>query len=98
MAASGSAKIYNFMVNKRTGQAEYDILSLGGFLGFGENYYPLPWKAQTFDHERNGYVVYLSKERLDSAPRYLANQEPEINEAYKNQVCAYDGYPLGPYF
>ena len=41
--------IYNFMVDKRSGQVEYAVMSFGGFLGIGENYYPLPWKALTYD-------------------------------------------------
>jgi sporulation protein YlmC with PRC-barrel domain len=89
-------EIYNFMVNKRTGQAEYAVLSFGGFLGFGENFYPLPWKALTYDTERNGYVIGLSKEKLDTAPRYPANQEPEYTEAYRNRIYDYYGYPMGP--
>ena len=41
--------IYNFMVDKRSGQVEYAVMSFGGFFGIGENYYPLPWKALTYD-------------------------------------------------
>ena len=44
--------IYNFMVDKRSGQVEYAVLSFGGFLGIGEDYYPLPWKALTYDTAR----------------------------------------------
>jgi len=29
-------EVYNFMVNKRSGQVEYAVLSFGGFLGMGE--------------------------------------------------------------
>ena len=37
--------IYNFMVDKRSGQVEYAVMSFGGFLGIGDSYHPLPWKA-----------------------------------------------------
>ena len=30
--------IYNFMVDKRSGQVEYAVLSFGGFLGIGDSY------------------------------------------------------------
>src|SRR3954465_9844361 len=36
--------VHNFMVNKRSGQVEYAVMSFGGFLGMGESYHPLPWK------------------------------------------------------
>ena len=34
--------IYNFMVDKRSGQVEYAVMSFGGFLGIGDSYHPLP--------------------------------------------------------
>ena len=30
--------VHNFMVNKRSGQVEYAVMSFGGFLGMGESY------------------------------------------------------------
>src|SRR5262245_31424834 len=41
--------VCNFMVDKRSGQAEYAVMSFGGFLGIGDDYYPLPWKSLTYD-------------------------------------------------
>jgi hypothetical protein len=34
--------VHNFMVNKRSGQVAYAVMSFGGFLGIGESYHPLP--------------------------------------------------------
>jgi sporulation protein YlmC with PRC-barrel domain len=62
--------IYNFMVDKRSGQAEYAVMSFGGFLGVGDDYYPLPWKALTYNTRLEGYVVDLDKGRLREAPHY----------------------------
>jgi PRC-barrel domain len=33
------------MVDKRSGQVEYAVMSFGGFLGIGDSYHPLPWKS-----------------------------------------------------
>src|SRR5919107_224410 len=46
--------VYNFMVDKFTGQVAYAVMSFGGFLGVGESYHPLPWKTLTFDRHRGG--------------------------------------------
>ena len=35
--------VHNFMVDKRSGQVAYAVMSFGGFLGMGESYHPLPW-------------------------------------------------------
>ena len=35
------------MLDKVSGKADYAIMSFGGFLGIGDRYHPLPWKALT---------------------------------------------------
>ncbi|MBA3520628.1 MAG: PRC-barrel domain-containing protein, partial [Rhizobiales bacterium] len=56
--------IYDVMIDKRSGQVAYAVMSFGGFLGMGESYHPLPWKVLTYDESQGGYVVDLDKERL----------------------------------
>jgi hypothetical protein len=62
--------VYNFMVDKISGQVAYVVMSFGGFLGIGESYHPLPWRALTYDTRLGGYVVDIDKDRLVGAPRY----------------------------
>ena len=88
--------IYNFMVDKRSGQVEYAVLSFGGFLGIGEDYYPLPWKALTYDTSQGGYVVDLDKDRLRDAPNYAASDNPDWRDPdYGRRIDDYYGpfYP-----
>ena len=35
------------MVDKKSGQAEYAVMSFGGLFGLGDNYYPLPGARST---------------------------------------------------
>jgi sporulation protein YlmC with PRC-barrel domain len=88
--------VYNFMVDKRSGQVEYAVLSFGGFLGIGEDYYPLPWKALTYDPSQGGYVVDLDKDRLRDAPNYAASDNPDWRDPdYGRRIDDYYGpfYP-----
>ena len=39
--------VYNFMVDKMSGQVAYAVMRFGGFLGIGDSYHPLPWKSLT---------------------------------------------------
>ena len=78
--------IFNFMVDKRTGQVEYAVLQFGGFFGLGSDYYPLPWDVLTYDEDQGGYVVELSKEQLENAPHYAPNEEPEFDSDYRGQI------------
>lgn len=88
--------IYNFMVDKRSGQAEYAVLQFGGFLGIGSDYYPLPWKVLTYETDQGGYVVDLDKSLLEKAPRYASNAEPAFDRDYGREVYGYYGVPY-PY-
>lgn len=58
----------DIMIDKVSGKAIYAVMSFGGFLGIGEKQHPLPWSSLTYDESKGGYVVNLSKERLEQAP------------------------------
>ena len=60
-------EVYNFMVDKYSGQVAYAVMSFGGFLGIGERYHPLPWKVLAYDTSLRGYVVDLDEEKLRGA-------------------------------
>jgi sporulation protein YlmC with PRC-barrel domain len=78
--------IYNFMVDKETGQVEYAVLQFGGFLGMGSDYYPVPWAALEYDEDQSGYVIDVDKEFLKNAPRYAPNEAPPFTPAYGSQI------------
>lgn len=85
--------VYTLMIDKITGQVQYAVMSFGGFLGIGERYHPLPWKALTYDTRLLGYVVDLSREQLANAPSYPADQPPWGDPAYGRTVYEYYGMP-----
>jgi sporulation protein YlmC with PRC-barrel domain len=88
-------RISNFMVDKRSGQVRYAVLSFGGFLGMGNDHYPLPWSMLTYDTAQGGYVIDLARELLDNAPRHTADARPAYDEDYGRNVYQYYGliYP-----
>ena len=84
--------VYNFMVDKRSGQVEYAVLSFGGFLGIGDSYYPLPWKTLTYNTSMGGYVVDLDKDRLQGAPSFTSSEIPDWRDpSYSRQIDDYYG-------
>lgn len=88
--------IYNFMVDKRSGNVEYAVLQFGGLFGLGSDYYPLPWDKLNYDTDQGGYVVDLDREILEGAPKYAQDQEPEWDRDYNERVYGYYGltYPV----
>lgn len=85
--------VYNFMVDKFTGQVSYAVMSFGGFLGIGERYHALPWKALDYDVGQGGYVVDINTEKLRDAPTFAADEDPWADPRYPVGIRDYWGFP-----
>ena len=82
--------ISNVMLDKRSGQVAYAVLSFGGFLGMGSSYHPLPWDQLHYDSNQGGYLVDITKEQLEGAPTYSATEEARWQHpAYGRSIDAY---------
>jgi len=85
--------VYEVMLNKMNGQVAYAVMSFGGFLGMGESYHPLPWRALTYDTRQGGYVVDIDRNRLEKAPYYGAGAEPDwADRTYTHGIDTYYGF------
>lgn len=78
------------MVEKRTGQSVYAVLSLGGFLGLNKSYYPVPFSTLAYDGGEDGYIMTIDRRMLEGGPSW-ANSPPEFNQAYADRVSGYYG-------
>lgn len=87
------------MIDKRSGKVSYAVMSFGGFLGVGESYHPLPWDSLTYDVEKDGYVVTLTREQLEAGPHYDRNSEPDWRDRAVGQRIDdyYGGYGVPLY-
>jgi PRC-barrel domain len=63
-------KLERVMLDKASGKVAYAVLSFGGFLGMGEDYYPTPWSLLKYDTNLGGYRTNLTKDQLEKAPKY----------------------------
>ena len=90
-AGESLGTIYNFMVDKVTGQVAYAVMSFGGFLGLGESYHPLPWKALVYDTRLEGYVVDIDPTQLENAPHHGAGEDPFTDPAYGERLRDFYG-------
>lgn len=80
--------VYAFMVHKGTGRVTHAVLSLGGFLGMGKSFYPLPFGLIQFDAVRDLYVVTIDRRMLEGGPSW-ANNAPAFDQAYADRVARY---------
>jgi len=81
--------VSHFMLDKRSGQAAFVVVSTGGFLGLGQAYHPLPWGAFTYDEAQSGYVVAINKKMLDGGPTFRPDSAPSFDDAYAQRVADY---------
>jgi hypothetical protein len=58
------------MIGKRSGKVAYAVMSFGGFMGFGEDYYPLPWSRLAYNERLGGSEVNTDERELRDAPKY----------------------------
>ncbi|WP_028605612.1 PRC-barrel domain-containing protein [Ottowia thiooxydans] len=85
--------IENLQIDKLSGKVRYAVMEFGGFLGMGTDVYPLPWETLKYDTGLGGYVVGLTKDQLEGAPRYGRAVPQEYDEAYGRRVNEHYGVP-----
>lgn len=87
--------IKRIILEKRGGRVAYAVLSFGGFLGIGDDYYPLPWEKLTYDESLDGYRIDLTKEQIERAPRLKDDDRDWYRDNGRN---VYDFYGVPPYW
>ena len=93
----GPRRDWDVMIDKASGKVAYAVMSFGGFLGIGERYYPVPWSMLKYDTARGGYVVDLSKSRLEGAPSYGEGGFAGLGDR-DYEARLHDFYGAGPYW
>jgi hypothetical protein len=67
--------VQRVMIDKISGKVAYAVISFGGFLGMGEDYYPLPWPNLKYDTRLEGYRVGVTEDQLKGAPKFNRNTD-----------------------
>ena len=90
-------KIERVMIDKLTGKVAYAVMSFGGFMGIGEDYYPLPWSLLTYNPRLEGYEVNVSEQQLKGAPKYSKHESWDWSDRARSQRV-YDYYGVAPFW
>jgi hypothetical protein len=87
--------VQRVMIDKMSGKVAYAVVSFGGFLGIGEDYYPLPWPQLKYDVNLGGYRVGVTEDRLRGAPHFTQYNDWDWNDrANDRRVYDYYNEPL----
>ena len=85
------------MIEKRSGQVAYAVLSFGGFLGIGSDSYPIPWDALKYDTSLGGYRTNITEQQLQGAPKYAGDSWDWDDRERGRKVYDYYGAPWNGY-
>src|SRR5262245_44476529 len=87
--------IERVMIDKMSGRVSYAVLGFGGFLGIGNDHYPLPWQSLKYDTRLGGYVTGVTEDQLRGAPKYGNDNDWNWGDPARNRaVNDYYGVPL----
>ncbi len=90
-------QIERVMIDKISGKVAYAVMSFGGFMGIGEDYYPLPWSLLTYNTRLEGYEVHISEQQLKGAPKYSQHESWDWANRERGQAI-HDYYKVPPYW
>ena len=77
--------VQRLMIDKMSGKVSYAVVSFGGFLGMGEDYYPMPWNSLKYDTNLGGYRTAVTEASLKGAPHFSPTSDWEWADASKNE-------------
>ncbi|HEX3673807.1 MAG TPA: PRC-barrel domain-containing protein [Rhizomicrobium sp.] len=89
--------IERVMIDKQSGDVAYAVMSFGGFLGIGNDFYPVPWSLLSYNEKLGGYEANLTDAQLKGAPKFREN-DPWTYEDRSRQSTLYSYYGATPYW
>jgi sporulation protein YlmC with PRC-barrel domain len=95
-AGDGLGEITHIMLDIEEGKIAYAVLSFGGFLGFGDKLFAVPWHSLAVDVANKWFVLNVDKDKLKNAPGFDKNHWPSMADPkWAEEVHAYYG-PVAP--
>jgi hypothetical protein len=89
--------IERVMIDKRSGQVAYAVMSFGGFLGMGSDYRAVPWHALHYNEGLDAYEMEMTDDRLRGAP-VLAGDDPDLWKDPRWNQSIHDYYGVPPFW
>ncbi len=72
--------IDDLVIDVDTGSIVYAALEFGGFMGFGDKLFPVPWQSLTAVPAEGIYILDQSKAKLEKAPGFDKSSWPDIGD------------------
>jgi sporulation protein YlmC with PRC-barrel domain len=79
----GSVK--RLMIDKKTGQVAYTVLSFGGFLGLGSEEYTIPWNKLDYDTSLGGFKTDIAEDQIRGAPSFYRERDYDWSDRQRER-------------
>ncbi|MDO8954688.1 MAG: PRC-barrel domain-containing protein [Gammaproteobacteria bacterium] len=74
-------KIKDLVVNIRSDEIAYAVLSFGGFLGMGDKLFAIPFQLMKINPKKDFVVLDMKKSVLEKAPGFDKQNWPDFNNS-----------------
>lgn len=81
-------EVKEIVLDKHSGQARYIVLSFGGFLGFGDDYFAFPWKSISYNKAEECFILNVDKSKLDRSHGFDKDNWPDMSQ-WPNTLDSY---------
>ena len=71
-------EVEEIVMDKNTGEARYVVVSFGGFMGLGEDYYAFPWRSISYNKAEECFILNVDKSKLKKEYGFNKNQWPDV--------------------
>lgn len=85
-------KFEDLMIDLAEGRIAYAALSFGGFLGMGDKFFAIPWKALSLRVHEHAFVLDIPKEVLKNAEGFDKDNWPATSRESLSTMYNYYGY------
>ena len=75
-------KIEDLAIDEIGGEVRYVVLPFRGIRRMSEKYFAIPWGALTLSHDRSYFVVGVTEDTLEQAPRFDEEGVAELRRPF----------------
>src|SRR5829696_368237 len=88
----GSVK--RLMIDKKTGQVAYTVLSFGGFLGLGSEEHTIPWNKLDYDTSLGGFRTDITEDQIRGAPSFYRDRDYDWSDRQRERELVIGTCPI----
>ncbi len=71
-------EVKEIVLDKLSGQVRYVVISFGGFMSFGEEYFAFPWKSISYNNDEDAFILNIETSKLKKEHGFDKDHWPDM--------------------